>query len=111
MALPGLLAIVFRDDDFASTPLNFVENPAALSVVGTRPDRYFGKCTKATDAKFRLCVQFADIDAGRLNHSDQYEAVLLITHHLDGFQCLVAADADQHGEMQTAVTGGEFREI
>ena len=81
------------------------ENIGTRGIVGTRPNSDFINGTKTAKAQAIAVVHFADIDAGRGDHSDEHEAMLLITHHFDSLKGFVATDAGEDDEIMTLVTG------
>jgi len=81
------------------------ENIGTRDIVGTRPNSDFIHGTKTAKAQAIAVVHLADIDAGRGDHSDEHEAMLLVAHHFHGLDGFVAADSGEHGQMQTPVAG------
>lgn len=82
------------------------EDRQARRVVEPRPGGDFVERAGAAAAQAGGGIHLADIDAGRTNHSDEHEAMLLVAHHFDRFEGFVAADSGEHGQMQTPVAGG-----
>ncbi len=81
------------------------EDRQARRVVETRPGGDFVERAGAAAAQAGGGIHLADIDAGRTNHSDEHEAMLLITHHFDSLKGFVATDAGEDDEIMTLVTG------
>lgn len=89
----------------AAARLDGGEDGQARRVVEPRPGGDFVEGAGAAAAQAGGGIHLANVDAGRLNHSDEHEAMLLVAHHVDRFEGFVAADSGEHGQMQTPVAG------